>query len=177
MAEGASEGENFKLDVVVEASGFGRKDMRILDEVSIIFFWYECDVHGIQYMEEVRNEEEILDEEEEEEDDDSSEYEEEASQDISTVTPREEDEEEEQGARFVEEKVHPLSRTPSPSLTRTALHSDGIKDIVSSDLTKDRARQQRKYHSKRSARQAGRPRGSKAKLDTRVKLESGGMWD
>jgi RIO kinase 2 len=34
MAEGTSEGDNFRLDVVVEASGFGRKDMRVLDEVS-----------------------------------------------------------------------------------------------------------------------------------------------
>ncbi|KAF8237789.1 RIO1-domain-containing protein, partial [Tricholoma matsutake] len=37
IAEGTSEGENFRLDVVVEASGFGRKDMRMLDEVSIIY--------------------------------------------------------------------------------------------------------------------------------------------
>lgn len=142
----------------------------------------------------MRNEEAILSEDDEDDedgdgdgdgDDDSSEYEEEeagANQVISRVTPpvarSEEGEEENQKAVVVEEKAHPLSRTPSPALARmaAALHLDGIKDIVSSDLTKERTRQ-RKYHSKRSARHAGRPRGSKAKLDTRVKLDRGGMWD
>ena len=52
-----------------------------------------------------------------------------------------------------------------------------IKSIVSSDLTKKRAQQQRKYHSKRSTRQAGRAQGSKAKQDKRVKLaDHAGVW-
>jgi len=42
LAEGASEGENFRLDVVVGASGFGRKDMRILDQVSAIRIWLDA---------------------------------------------------------------------------------------------------------------------------------------
>ena len=52
-----------------------------------------------------------------------------------------------------------------------------IKSIVSSDLTKKRAQQQRKYHSKRSTRHAGRAQGSKAKQDKRVKLaDHAGVW-
>lgn len=32
-SEQSPDGDNFKLDVVVAASGFGRKDMKILEEV------------------------------------------------------------------------------------------------------------------------------------------------
>lgn len=63
-------------------------------------------------------------------------------------------------------------RAPQPSSGR-----GNIKDIVTSDLSKSRAQQQRKYHSKRGARRAGRPQGSKAKQDTRVKVDSSGFWD
>ncbi|KIY47021.1 hypothetical protein FISHEDRAFT_14550, partial [Fistulina hepatica ATCC 64428] len=51
-----------------------------------------------------------------------------------------------------------------------------IHDIVSSDLKKSRVRQERKFHSKVNTRRAGRPRGSKAKQDTRVRLDSSGVW-
>lgn len=81
----------------------------------------------------------------------------------------------------------PLSRSPprSRSLSPVSLEKmaaamslqSGVKDLVSSDLAKTRARQQRKHHSKRGVRQAGRPQGSKAKQDTRVKLDRGGFWD
>ena len=82
-----------------------------------------------------------------------------------------------------------LSRSP-PQSRREILREDSedeggmppesrgnIKSIVSSDLTKKRAQQQRKYHSKRSTRHAGRAQGSKAKQDKRVKLaEHAGVW-
>lgn len=55
------------------------------------------------------------------------------------------------------------------------LHPD-VKDRVASDLTKQRARQAR-YHSKRGTRKIGRPKGSKAKQDTRVKVDNSGFWD
>lgn len=54
--------------------------------------------------------------------------------------------------------------------------SNGVKDRVASDLTKQRSRQSR-YHTKRSTRKIGRPKGSKAKQDTRVKLDNSGFWD
>lgn len=78
----------------------------------------------------------------------------------------------------------PKSRVPSPdslakmteSLSISASQRD-IKDIVSSDLTKQRARQRQKHHSKRGAQRVGRPEGSKAKQDTRVKADKSGFWD
>lgn len=86
-----------------------------------------------------------------------------------------------------------LSRSPPQSRRGEDLpeesgdeHTDGelpagnrgdVKAIVSSDITKMRAQQQRKYHSKRSTRNAGRAQGSKAKQDNRVRLsEHGGFW-
>ncbi|KAL5534148.1 hypothetical protein ACEPAG_609 [Sanghuangporus baumii] len=53
-----------------------------------------------------------------------------------------------------------------------SLHSrtdNSIKERVASDIVRHNARQG-KYHSKRNSRKIGRPRGSKAKQDTRIKL-------
>ena len=79
----------------------------------------------------------------------------------------------------------PQSRSTSPSslakmtaaLSLSSSKHSGIKDIVSSDLTKQRARQQQKYHSKRGAQRIGRPKGSKAKQDNRVKMDKSGFWE
>ena len=73
-----------------------------------------------------------------------------------------------------------LSRSPPRSQRQEdqAIHkNDSIKAIVSSDMMKKRSQQQRKYHSKRSTRNAGRQTGSKAKQDKRVKLEHHSIWD
>ena len=51
-----------------------------------------------------------------------------------------------------------------------------IKERVASDIVRHNARQS-KYHSKRTSRKIGRPRGSKAKQDTRIKLGRGTDWD
>lgn len=72
------------------------------------------------------------------------------------------------------------SRSPSPdgfSHKFGALSLSDIKTKVTSDLSKTRLQQRRKYHSKRSTRQAGRPQGSKAKQDKKIKLDHGGTWD
>ncbi|OJT03045.1 Serine/threonine-protein kinase rio2 [Trametes pubescens] len=53
--------------------------------------------------------------------------------------------------------------------------SKALADKVQSEVSKQRARQQRKYHSKKSA--GGRPIGSKRKQDTRVQVDSGGFWE
>jgi RIO kinase 2 len=79
----------------------------------------------------------------------------------------------------------PQSRSPSPSslakmtaaLSISSSQHPGIKDIVSSDLTKQRARQRQKYHSKRGAQRVGRPKGSKAKQDNRIKVDRSGVWE
>ncbi|KZV71290.1 hypothetical protein PENSPDRAFT_563525, partial [Peniophora sp. CONT] len=52
-----------------------------------------------------------------------------------------------------------------------------VKQRAVSDASRTYARQQRKYHTKRSAQQAGRAKGSKAKQDTRVKLDRSSGWD
>ena len=74
-----------------------------------------------------------------------------------------------------------LSRSPPRSQRQEdqGIHKNGsIKAIVSSDMMKKRSQQQRKYHSKRSTRNAGRQTGSKAKQDKRVKLgEHHSVWD
>jgi len=75
----------------------------------------------------------------------------------------------------------PRSRSPSPETlakmtAALSLREADIRDRVSTDLAR-RQRQQKKYHSKRGAQRAGRPQGSKAKQDQRVKLDRGGIWD
>lgn len=66
------------------------------------------------------------------------------------------------------------------SLTDTAhrptTKSNDISEKALADVTKQRARQHRKYHAKKGARTAGRPKGSKAKSDGRIRVDSGGFW-
>jgi RIO kinase 2 len=135
-------------------------------------------------METIRNEEINLSEDDEYDDEsnDSEGENAEADPGILSMTPPEAHEEESGEKRSTVEETSSVhsssSRTPFPSPGMSAApHFNDIKDIVSSDLTKERARQQRKHHSKRGARHAGRAKGSKAKQDTRVKLDRGGMWD
>ncbi|KAG6911913.1 hypothetical protein DXG01_000160 [Tephrocybe rancida] len=188
--ENPEDGDNFRLDVVVAASGFGRKDQKVLED----------------YMETVLKEEDVGDDEEEEE---SEEEDEDRGKDSSAEEVVEEPVEETIPAlaeissnedltsqepvthvgEHAEDSLHtdrdisrspPQSRPTSPdSLAKltSAIDINGIKSIIAADLTKSRAAQQRKHHSKRGARRAGRPQGSKAKQDTRVKLDRGGMWD
>lgn len=77
------------------------------------------------------------------------------------------------------------SRSPSPSLpsdlveraAALSLHETD-KERVANEVAKQRARQQRKYHSKRGAQRiGGRQKGSKAKMDTRVKRDKSGVWE
>ncbi|KZT30451.1 hypothetical protein NEOLEDRAFT_1054260 [Neolentinus lepideus HHB14362 ss-1] len=53
-------------------------------------------------------------------------------------------------------------------------HDGGVREVVSSQINKKHARQQKKFHSKKGA---GRPKGSKAKQDTRVKVDMSSGWD
>ena len=57
-------------------------------------------------------------------------------------------------------------------------HDRGLRDRAAVAASKQYARQQKKYHSKRGAQRiGGRQKGSKAKLDTRIKPDRSGMWD
>lgn len=71
-----------------------------------------------------------------------------------------------------------FSRSPPRSQRQEDLSSrkNDITAIVSSDMMKKRSQQRRKYHSKRSTRNAGRQMGSKAKQDKRVRLGEH-VWD
>ncbi|PPQ88631.1 hypothetical protein CVT25_010207 [Psilocybe cyanescens] len=203
---------NFKLDVMVEASGFGRKEMKILAE----------------YMEAVRQEEgdhesSGFDEEELDEEDGSESADEETEDAINLDEKRQNldngrpisNEAVEASSiplheasssmplslsadpntlKFDELEISDLSdtrlsRSPPQSRRNLPVEEDSseeeegtgqkgdIKSIVASDITKKRAQQQRKYHSKRSIRSAGRSQGSKAKQSTKVRLaDHGGFW-
>jgi RIO kinase 2 len=206
LSEGAEkdQGDGFRLDVVVSASGFGRKEAKILEE----------------YMEAVKDESPEGNGDSEEDGDEGEEEEED----------REEDDQVEQGQLSSDENAKlkheggendqigdpldgseglpqdkervehgdlsdvdgrelsrspPQSRSPSPSslakmtaaLSLSTSQHSGIKDIVSSDLAKQRARERQKYHSKRGAHRIGRPKGSKAKQDNRVKVDKSGFWE
>lgn len=71
----------------------------------------------------------------------------------------------------------PKSRRSSPESVTLLPEIPNIKTLVSADLSRTRASQQRKHHSKRSSRNAGRPQGSKAKQDRRVRLDTSGVWE
>ena len=52
-----------------------------------------------------------------------------------------------------------------------------IRERVAADIGRRHAKQTSKYHSKRGVRKIGRPKGSKAKQDLRVKVDRNGVWD
>jgi RIO kinase 2 len=192
--EESGEAAGFKLDVMVEASGFGRKEMKVLEE----------------YMDAVKEEGTHNSEEYSEDDNEGDEIDvnEDSGQDVEI--PDVPVIQSEEGTLHTDDPDTPAEAPPSPTVDPNGLNFEGleisdlsdyrlsrsppqsrreilredsedegvmpsesrgnIKSIVSSDLTKKRAQQQRKYHSKRSTRHAGRAQGSKAKQDKRVKL-------
>ncbi|KAJ7631013.1 RIO1 family-domain-containing protein [Roridomyces roridus] len=166
--DGVATGE-FRLDVMVAASGFKQKDMKMLEE----------------YMEAVKSDGSDSEEEEsEEESSDEEDQDEEAApvdeeNDDEEAVPAKEDEDDETSSQRPLSRSPPRSRAGSISLEASAasLTLNSVKEIVSADLSKSRLQQKRKYHSKRGAQRAGRSQGSKAKQDTRVKLDSSGVWD
>ncbi|KAI6031775.1 RIO1 family-domain-containing protein [Pisolithus microcarpus] len=192
------ESQGFRLDVMVAASGFARKDQKTLEE----------------YMEAVkggepREDNDISSEEEEEEEGEDSQGSEDASDDETGGCPRGP---QDIGAEMAEtagastqpmvkqgagedssppasrppsrfsqlSRSPPRSRSPSPDTLEKmtaamSLNTLDVRERVATDLAR-RARQQRKYHSKRGALRVGRPHGSKGKQDRRVKLDRDGLW-
>jgi RIO kinase 2 len=82
------------------------------------------------------------------------------------------DEEDEEGEE-TENEGSENDGTPVPA----KLSRDAIRERITSDVARQHARQTNKYHSKRSTRRVGRPKGSKAKQDTRVKIDRSGVWE
>jgi RIO kinase 2 len=190
--ENGVEGEDFRLDVVVAASGFKRRDMQMLEEVRLLVGSRACAYHA-QYMDAVKAAEG-------EHDDDDSEHSEEEEELFS------ENESVSQGGSSraasplpgVREHVASLSLSgphetdgnaePSqqnlhagdpaldeePEASSSLEEEDEVKTKVANEIGKTRARQQKKYHSKKSTGRAGRAKGSKAKQDTRVHMDGGG---
>lgn len=70
--------------------------------------------------------------------------------------------------KLLEAPEHQFSHSAEPAAT--------IKERVASDISRQQARSN-KYHSKRSTRKIGRPKGSKAKQDSRVKVDRSGVWE
>ncbi|KAJ7492552.1 RIO1 family-domain-containing protein [Mycena latifolia] len=172
MSDDGATGD-FRLDVMVAASGFKQKDMKILEE----------------YMEAVKSdgsegsedEDESEDESNDESDGEAEDLEQEsaAKDEVPAEEPLEDEDQLSDPPRSLS-RSPPRSRTGSPiSLEKSvaSLALNDIKEIVSADLTKARSQQLRKYHSKRNTRRAGRSQGSKAKQDTRVKLDTSGVWE
>ncbi|KAF5355990.1 hypothetical protein D9756_003821 [Leucocoprinus leucothites] len=202
---GGQSGEEFRLDVMVEASGFGKKEMSTLEKF----------MDAVREDTKISNENENSDQEEEEDSEEEEDEEEgtedegvesdnAGTQDLKTdksgknqlgegLSPFE-------GAmgsahtddgHHLETAIAPIdatrnpdfeddSRLPSPDglpQRLDALNLSDIRNKVTSDLSKTRSHQQRKYHSKRSIRQVGRPQGSKAKQDKNIRLDRGGIWD
>jgi RIO kinase 2 len=95
------------------------------------------------------------------------------------VETSEEDEDETRAERKARKAARPKTQTPHSHNHAHLLHGEkDVKAAVSSELTRQRARQDRRYHSKKSVGKAGRAKGSKMKSDTRVKIGSGGDgWD
>ncbi|KAL0580387.1 Serine/threonine-protein kinase rio2 [Marasmius crinis-equi] len=195
---------SFRLDVEVAASGFSRKDMKALEEYMEAVKEEGGDDEGGSDEDSEEEEEEEDDEEEEVDDDEGDEEEEETKSEkdekrtkdqktdvgktLEQPSPVPADSEFHEvrssspGLDPPSSNCSDLSRSPPQSRSTSPANDNvprqnnrSIKDVVSNSLEKSRAQQQRKYHSKRSARRAGRPKGSKAKQDNRVKLDVG--WD
>ncbi|KAG2149935.1 RIO1 family-domain-containing protein [Suillus cothurnatus] len=213
-AESNGENDGFRLDVMVAASGFAKKDQKTLEE-----YMEAVQANELQDGADQNSSAEEEEEEEEEENDES--------EGGDTLDGHKDDVQVETGDGHSESEIQdhkdlqnplstevpscsqagpstdpldspdlisrpssrmsqlsrspPRSRSPSPdSLAKMAaslsLQDAAFRDKVASDLAK-RSRQQRKYHTKRGAQRAGRPQGSKAKQDTRVKVDKSGIWE
>jgi len=165
----------FKLDVVVAASGFKNKDQQILEE-------YMLDLAEAE-------------DEELEEDDSEDSSEEDADVDDDPIVPQR-DAAETSGIPDMEEHQDRESQSKDAAESdendgiedlsnhADALRLDGssprgkdiLRKLVSSEVSRERARNVSKYHSRRGPGQGGRAKGSKAKQDTRVKVDKSGIW-
>lgn len=53
-----------------------------------------------------------------------------------------------------------------------------MRERAVAEVAREHSRQQKKYHTKKGAqRLGGRQKGNKGRMDTRVKLDRGGMWE
>ncbi|KAH9029215.1 RIO1-domain-containing protein [Lactarius hengduanensis] len=166
--------DDFRLDVVVEASGFGRREMKVLEQYA-------------ESVKESQSESELDgdgDEEEEEGDEvedtsggeDPEQVEDELSGDPEESKAAAADSALESESSEAEGPPRSASASPSRQVAEensfSAKKRKEIRDKAAIDAYKERARQKQKYHSRRGAERIGRAKGSKSKQDNRVKV-----WD
>jgi len=194
LSDGTGESEGFRLDVIVEASGFSKKDQTALQ----------------RYIEGLPDNEtpgDVAPDEEEESEDSDSEGSDSESQASTSSQPEAPDEPSVPSSQLrslalEESGVSPSSPTvpaaagpdasevPAPGDVSDGADDDDaadevqqsgrttrVKNIVASDVSRQQAKQKAKYHSGKAGRQMGRPRGSKAKADARVKIQDAVGWD
>ncbi|KAF8481182.1 RIO1-domain-containing protein [Russula ochroleuca] len=194
-----SKDDGFRLDVIVEASGFGRREMKVLEQ-------YMESTKGSQSDSEDESEEEEADEEEEGsegevvEGSERAEVEEDVEDVGLSVEESEHEDEEPDGSaklwRADSEEQANKGQASTESQSRdsvsvgqlaskvertlsvnNASKEKEIRDKAAIEAYKQRAREKQKHHSRRGAERIGRAKGSKAKQDNRVKLDKGGLWD
>ncbi|CCA77819.1 related to RIO2 protein [Serendipita indica DSM 11827] len=170
IKEGEKDEESFRLDVVVAASGFGRKDQEELEK----------------YME-MQGGDDDRSQSESEEESDEDEHSEAVPLNDNDVVPEsgsdkeqgvenasEQDSDDESRTSSSRSNLSERPRNSKKSKPKARQEAD-VKELVSSELAKQRSRQEKRYHSKRSAGKPGRTKGSKMKSDKKVRVNDG--WD
>ncbi|KAH9982474.1 RIO1 family-domain-containing protein [Lactifluus volemus] len=177
MGDGSNDDDgHFRLDVVVEASGFGRREMRVLEQY----------IESTKEEGQPESEDEDESEEEEEEEfegseggegDEGKEGEVEEAGSSDGEDRESEESTELRRAREQEKKTLESSSLLSASSRATSQVGNSVENSSGIDAYKERARQKQKHHSRRGAERIGRAKGSKGKQDNRVKLDKSGLWD
>ncbi|KAG8897376.1 hypothetical protein FRB99_008201 [Tulasnella sp. 403] len=193
VAEDVEEGDegDERLDVVVEASGFKKKELDTLEEYMVVAREKtESDPHTRDNGGEADDDDEEEVEEDEEEDEEDSDDEDEA-EEVPATTSNDAPPPSALDAPTAALDLNdpacnntsdptPSDHTndneptspPSPSLP-TELHTvakqDVLRQVVNNEISRTQLRQKAKYHSKKTT--AGRSRGSKAKQDDRIKVD------
>ncbi|KAH8998976.1 RIO1-domain-containing protein [Lactarius hatsudake] len=174
--------DDFRLDVVVEASGFGRREMKVLEQYaeSVKESQSESEPDGDSDEEEEEGDEEGGDEVEDTSGgEDPEQVEDELPGDPADSKAAAADSALESESSEAEGPPRSASASPSRQVADkdqensfSAKKRKEIRDKAAIDAYKERARQKQKYHSRRGAERIGRAKGSKSKQDNRVKL-----WD
>ncbi|KAF8314981.1 RIO1-domain-containing protein [Clavulina sp. PMI_390] len=191
---------SFRLDVMVAASGFKNKDQQALEEYMLGIAEREGG-NGEGDEDEEEEEEEESEEEEGNGSEEDAEEQGEAgiNQEAENKTLEADGGNEDEtgpitsqtGALSLESSdttLTPQTDTPhaegdepadpsSPTQEQMNDSENRMRDIVASQVSKSRAREKSKYHSRKNPGQAGRAKGSKAKQDIRHRMDTGGFWE
>ncbi|KAG8794297.1 hypothetical protein FRC16_010584 [Serendipita sp. 398] len=182
--------EGFRLDVVVSASGFGGKEQEELEQFMEISKqdeeWRSRNNEDEDEDEDSEDEDEVDDDDEVEENDELPQDEEndrleensgpdasESENENQAVLTGDEQEEEDDvndsdsPSETEKDKTREQQRRRRPKSQKVA---PDVKEVVSSELVRQKARQDKRYHSKKSIGKAGRAVGSKLKMDKKIKM-------